>query len=93
MFERPLNRIEPLRIFEGPVNEGRARCIQWWFDLVFHLLRQQPLGRVVRQVIEEILRLPQGHDVANHITVNVCQLGVGKQRTHSVARSNATCAV
>ena len=80
VFERPLNGVEPLRIFEGPNNDGLV-CDAYGVALTSSstFLRQQPLGLAVRQVIEQIPRFPQGHDIACYILVNVRQPDVGKQ--------------
>lgn len=82
VMERPGDRVEPTGILERAMDHRCPRAVRRRPDLVFHLLRQRPFVRAIAQVVEQILRLPDRDDVADHVLVHVRQGQVRKQVIH-----------
>ena len=83
MPERPHDGVKPFGIFKRTINDGSVRAVGRWLDFIFHLLREQPIARVIAEVIKQILRLQRGHDVSSNVLLDVGQREFRKEGVHS----------
>jgi hypothetical protein len=87
--EGKLDCIEPVGLLEGAVDDGGRRFVGVRLGRKFVPLGCFPVGRVVREVVEQILRDPDGFDVARQVLMDIRKRQPREERVHQLPRTRS----